>query len=209
MPNALLEKIAINGSNICYLAMPPEERWVDVRVSAWPTTSPSSLIEFATPLFAATSSCSYFTTRVSFVAWANVVEPELNVPVTVRLYVPAGVPPVPLFPPPPPPQDDKTLAMRNKQANANPLSNRTGCLRRQAAQIPSSANPGKPAADHHTVCGALTGGNPTGVSRFAEVPPVVTTTLTDDGAEPLSVTELGEREHVERVGAPLQLRATG
>jgi hypothetical protein len=54
----------------------------------------------------------------------------------------------------------------------------------------------------------LEGGNPTGVSSFAEAPPVVTRTVTDDGAEPLSVTELEEREHVDRAGAPLQLSAT-
>jgi hypothetical protein len=37
---------------------------------------------------------------------------------------------------------------------------------------------------------------------------VVTTTVTDDGVEPLSVTELEEREHLEKTGAPLQLSAT-
>ena len=146
---------------------------------------------------------------MSFVAWVKVVDPpELNVPVTVRLYVPAGVPPVPLLLLLPPPQDDITLAIRNKQANANPLSNRTGCLRHKATQIPSRANPGKPAADHRTVCGVRVGGNPTGVRSFAEVPPVVTRTVIDDGAEPLSVMELEEREHMDRAGAPLQLSAT-
>jgi hypothetical protein len=126
-PNALLKQSPSTVPRSVISPCLQRKAWVDVSVSAWPTTSPSSLIEFATPLFPATSSCSYFTTRVSFVAWVNVVDPELNVPVTVRLYVPAGVPPVPLFPPPPP-QEDKILAIRNKQANANPLSNRTGCL---------------------------------------------------------------------------------
>jgi hypothetical protein len=138
------------------------------------------------------------------VAWVNVVDPELNVPVTVRLYVPAGIPPVPLFPPPPLPQDDKTLAMRNKQPKANPLSNRTGCLRRQATQIPSRANPGKPAADHRTVCGVLAGGNPTGVRSFAEV--------SSGGYEDclihvLSLFEFRDAQRFCPAGAPLQLSA--
>jgi hypothetical protein len=33
----------------------------------------------------AVSACSYCTAKVSFVAWVNVVEPDVKVPVTVRL----------------------------------------------------------------------------------------------------------------------------
>lgn len=35
---------------------------------------------------------NYCTTRVRFVLWVNVVEPELEVPVTVRVKLPVDVP---------------------------------------------------------------------------------------------------------------------
>jgi hypothetical protein len=54
----------------------------------------------------------------------------------------------------------------------------------------------------------LLGGRAAGRARLAEVPSVVTVTLTDAGWEPSSVTELEESEQVEWAGAPLQLSWT-
>ena len=48
-----------------------------------------------------------------------------------------------------------------------------------------------------------------GLENRAELPAVVTVTVTDVELEPLSVTELGESEHVECAGAPLQFSDTG
>jgi hypothetical protein len=44
--------------------------------------------------------------------------------------------------------------------------------------------------------------------RLADVPVVVTVTATDADVAPLSVTELGEIEHVDCAGAPLQVNVT-
>jgi len=52
------------------------------------------------------------------------------------------------------------------------------------------------------------GGSAEGYARLADVPAVVTVTATGAEVAPLSVTELGETEHVDCAGAPLQVNAT-
>jgi hypothetical protein len=59
-----------------------------------------------------------------FVAWLKIAEPELNVPVTVRVYVPARVPPPPGLPPPPP-HEEEVIRRNSKLANAIPRSSQS------------------------------------------------------------------------------------
>jgi hypothetical protein len=64
----------------------------------------------------------YCTTRVRGTARFKTVDPDVKVPVAVKLYVPCGVPallfpPLPLFPPPP--QADQVIASENRHPNAN------------------------------------------------------------------------------------------
>jgi hypothetical protein len=47
-----------------------------------------------------------------------------------------------------------------------------------------------------------------GFTRPEELAAVATATVTDAGVDPLSATELEEREHVDDAGAPLQLSDT-
>ena len=76
----------------------------------------------------------------------NVVEPELNVPVTVKVYVPAGVPVPPWLPPPPPPQEDKPTSEKSRHPKRTPLSSQTVRLRDWIVQRQSNASIVKTAA---------------------------------------------------------------
>ena len=62
----------------------------------------------------------YCTTNVSFVECTKLAEPELNWPVTVRLYEPAGVPPP--LPPEllPPPQADHIITSESTHSKSSP-----------------------------------------------------------------------------------------
>jgi hypothetical protein len=50
--------------------------------------------------------------------------------------------------------------------------------------------------------------NEAGCARIAEVPAVVTATVTDAAVEPFSVTELEDKEQTDWDGAPVQLSVT-
>lgn len=81
---------------------------------------------------------------MSFVLCVRFAEPEAKVPVTVRLYVLAGVPPVPpLLPPPPHPVVPTTITARKANAHRPPDFHMPG-LRLQA---PRSIRPGKPQSE--------------------------------------------------------------
>jgi hypothetical protein len=100
------------------------------------------------------SACStgtiYCTTSVRFVVCFKLVEPEAKVPVTVRLYVLAGVPPLPPpLPPPPvppllpsPPQPVVTTTITARKINPQSPTDFHGFNLR--FQAPKSIRPGKP-----------------------------------------------------------------
>jgi hypothetical protein len=63
---------------------------------------------------------SYCTTSVSFEEWAKLAEPEVKVPTTVKLYVPAGVTPPPFPMLVPPPQPDHMIDVMSTHKRASP-----------------------------------------------------------------------------------------
>jgi hypothetical protein len=91
---------------------------------------------------------------------------------------------------------------------ANPrkaLADHTPHLRLQA---PISNRPGNPQSAKKTGEWLLESEEPLPRVPTAELPTVVTETVTDDGVVPVKVTEFEDKEQVEPAGAPLQLRAT-
>ena len=81
-------------------------------------------------------------------------------------------------------------------------------LRDRPSVMLSRTSATKPAADSHMTRALPTRAKPNGITRLEEFSPVATATVTDAGVEPLSATELEEREHVDDAGTPLQLSDT-
>ena len=137
----------------------------------------------------------------------NVVEPELNVPDIVREYVPAAVPGFVTLVPPPVLQAANVIPIQSVRtskdsaaaecffclpclirsascANVNKNKTRTNGLSRNCGRV--AGEPRK------TIAGAV----------------VVTVTVRDEADDPFNVREPGETLHVEREGAPEQLKDT-
>jgi hypothetical protein len=69
-------------------------------------------------------------------------------------------------------------------------------------------SPGKIQRDNHIASLLHDPGKPEGCERLAEVPAVVTVTVTGIGVEPLRTAELGDAEQLDPDGSPLQLNST-
>ena len=141
---------------------------------------------------------------MSFEEWTKLAEPEVKLPTTVTLYVPAGVAPPPFPMLLPPPQPDHVINVMSTQKKASPQS----ILPFRLRGLRSSTSPGKPDNASPSASIVRPRGGEEGYARLADVPAVVTATVTGVGVAPLSVTELGETEHVDCAGAPLQVSAT-
>ena len=130
---------------------------------------------------------------------------EVTVPVTESEYVPAGVPGVGttlvtlLVTPPQAAQNTSIIKLRP--------SSHPACRLRVA-----SAARAESASRHHNQISRpnpeASGGRVIPAGGVIDPAVVETDTVTEVGVDPLSVTELGETVHVERAGAPLQVRLT-
>jgi hypothetical protein len=94
----------------------------------------------------------------------------------------------------PPPQAD--IVINKKSIHKKIAPKNTGPCRLRGLLL-SSTSPGNPENASHSASLLPPRGRPEGYMRLAEVPAVVTVTATDAVVVPLSVTELGETEHVD------------
>ncbi len=124
-----------------------------------------------------------------------------EVAVTVRVDVPAGVP---IVPPPPPPIGDPPLP-QEVHSTTNSIGNarliQTRCRLTAVAKLASIAK-----LNSHRSHGSPDSGSGRGNNIDRAV--VRTVTVTIASVVPSSVSEDGETEHVDAVGAPLQLSDT-
>lgn len=146
---------------------------------------------------------------VSVVLWLTAVEPVPTVPVTVRVYVPAGVPALCVTPPPPPPPPQPARA--NDNSDTAPRVVRTGQLDGenlrdiQAAQAANAKS-----ATIISTLGANGPGGMRGETRGATLEEdVVVTETVMFVAELPGVRGFGETAQVASDGAPIQLKFTG
>ena len=124
-----------------------------------------------------------------------------EVAVTVSVDVPAGVP---IVPPPPPPIGDPPLP---QEVHSTTNSNGTVRLSQTRRRLTAVAKPASIAdAKVHGSHGSPDSGPGKGNNIDRAV--VRTLTVTIASVVPSSVSEEGETEHVDAVGAPLQLSDT-
>jgi len=142
----------------------------------------------------------------------SVAEPLLKPPVTVKVYVPAGVPPPPppllLFPAP---QATIVIAAASSVSNINRWPSCTRHARRQRifdVIPPIDVSASVPKKTAHNPNGLFAAEPGIGRVRAAELPAVVTVTVTVSGDDPFNVIELGDTEQVDCAGAPLQVNCT-
>jgi hypothetical protein len=105
----------------------------------------------------------------------------------------------------PPPQPDHVINVMSTQKKASPRSILPFRLR---TLLPTSISPGKPENASPSASILRLGGSEKGYARLADVPAVVTATVTGAVVAPLSVRELGETEHVDCAGTPLHVNVT-
>jgi hypothetical protein len=117
------------------------------------------------------------------------------------------VPVPPWFPPPPPAQAAKIVTTSSKHANASGRIHANGRFRPYASPTPNRSST-IPATANQTVRMPPIGREPRHRGKILEFAAVLTATLTDDEAEPLSANEFGATAQVAKAGAPAQRKDT-
>jgi len=138
--------------------------------------------------------------------WVSVVDPELKLPETVIVYVPAGVPGFP--PPPPPPQDDSATAMLSKITAAPAWIQVNRLFRLNLSKLISTAKAAlkpKAATGSFLTLTMLIG---MGSRNPCDGAVVVIVTVVETADAPFRVRELGETLHIDRPGTPPQASVT-
>lgn len=146
------------------------------------------------------------TTSVTLIEWASGFEPVPDVPVTVKVYVPAGVPVTIVVPltNPEHPAPCTTINIAN-------ASDRRICRRLPTTMVASRA---RIAISHGIFVGSLCLRRAGKIHRGPAPGPtipwavVVTVMVVVEALDPFRVTVLGEIVQVPAWGAPLQLRFT-
>jgi hypothetical protein len=109
----------------------------------------------------------------------------------------------------PPPQAGHVITVSSTHKRAKPQSSRPYRVR---GRLPSNTIPGtipdKPESASHSANLLRPGAKLPGYVKRADPPAVETETVITAGAAPLSFTELGETEHEDCAGAPLQVKVT-
>ena len=135
----------------------------------------------------------------------------LEVPVSVSMYVPVGVPGL-CWPPPPPPPAHPPTHVRIIKARARAGAKAKPRLGRFAAPLRYARNANKAAAKSSRemrrtrASGARVWGSVVGTVTEEAV--VVTVAVNADATVPFGVTEAGEAVQSAKDGVPLQLSAT-
>lgn len=141
----------------------------------------------------------------------TVVEPEAYVAVTVRLYVPGGVPGLQfvLHPPPPPPPPPPQAEMSSKLANATPSGTRRAPGTRlsvRTAIAPSRAM--ITTASVRILPPGAAGGRKRRRGETSDAAVVVTEMVVEELPDPFKLSEAGLALQVASEGAPLQVTLT-
>ena len=148
-----------------------------------------------------------FTVKVSAMLWVSVADPDVTFAITVRLYVPAGVPRCGAPLPPVHEVSAPVAIIATKNSVTNP--SRAGCSprrRRNRAKVALASSAASASHQTGTLGNTIGGGRWRGTAIPRAV--VLTFTVVFMVLVPLRESDEGVIVHTERLGAPVQVRAT-